>query len=219
MRGRLRPKGAGPRSRASPQANPARRRGGRLKPNTRSARVVQPTSMCGKPHQKRFRTLAHSDRVCRIVFAPRNTRLRRLYGPCHCRHQQREQGVEHFVADFRGEPADSFLVCLLICTETVSNLGVCRPLVRVADRVEHRKSGMIRVAMTYRLCSPPRFETVSQLKFGCFVRSDCIAELRPGMPFRPVNHLVRSPPRRKSCDRRECRGARPGLRLMLRGMI
>jgi hypothetical protein len=32
--------------------------------------------------------------------------------------------------------------------ETVSNLGVCRPLVRAADRVEHRESGMIRVAMT-----------------------------------------------------------------------
>jgi hypothetical protein len=35
-------------------------------------------------------------------------------------------------------------------------------LVRAADRVEHRESGMIRVAMTYRLCSPPRFETVSR---------------------------------------------------------
>src|ERR1700693_6081919 len=34
--------------------------------------------------------------------------------------------------------------------------GVCRPLVRAADRVEHRESGMIRVAMTYRLCSPPQ---------------------------------------------------------------
>jgi type IV secretory pathway TraG/TraD family ATPase VirD4 len=39
--------------------------------------------------------------------------------------------------------------------------GVCRPLVRVADWVEHSESGMIRVAMTYRVCSPPRFETVS----------------------------------------------------------
>jgi hypothetical protein len=26
---------------------------------------------------------------------------------------------------------------------------------------EHRESGMNRVAMTYRLCSPPRFETIS----------------------------------------------------------
>jgi hypothetical protein len=26
--------------------------------------------------------------------------------------------------------------------------------------VDHRESGMIRVAMTYRLCSPSRFETV-----------------------------------------------------------
>jgi hypothetical protein len=43
---------------------------------------MQPTSLCGKPLQKRFRTLAHSDRVCRIVFDPRNTHLRRLYGPC-----------------------------------------------------------------------------------------------------------------------------------------
>jgi hypothetical protein len=34
-------------------------------------------------------------------------------------------------------------------------------LVRAADQVEHRESGMIEVAMTYRLCSPPRFETVS----------------------------------------------------------
>jgi hypothetical protein len=39
--------------------------------------------------------------------------------------------------------------------ETVSNLGGCRPLVRAADRVDHRESGMIRVAMTYRLCPPP----------------------------------------------------------------
>jgi hypothetical protein len=43
-------------------------------------------------------------------------------------------------------------------------------LVRAADQVEHRENGMIRVAMTYRLCSPPRFETVSPLKSGCFVR-------------------------------------------------
>jgi hypothetical protein len=28
-------------------------------------------------------------------------------------------------------------------------------LVRAADRVEHRKGGMIRVAIIYRLCSPP----------------------------------------------------------------
>jgi hypothetical protein len=49
--------------------------------------------------------------------------------------------------------------------------GVCRPLVRAADRVEHRESGMIRVAMTCRLCSPHGFETVSLLKSGRFVRS------------------------------------------------
>jgi hypothetical protein len=36
-----------------------------------------------------------------------------------------------------------------------------RPLVRTADRVAHRESGMNRVAMTYRLCSPPRVWTVS----------------------------------------------------------
>jgi hypothetical protein len=29
------------------------------------------------------------------------------------------------------------------------------------DWAEHRESGMIRVAMTYRLCSPPTFWTVS----------------------------------------------------------
>jgi hypothetical protein len=46
--------------------------------------------------------------------------------------------------------------------ETVSNLGGCRPLVRAADRVEHRESEMIRVVMTYRLC-PPRLEMVSTL--------------------------------------------------------
>ena len=40
--------------------------------------------------------------------------------------------------------------------------GICRPVVGAADRVEHRENGMIRVAMTYRLCSPPlRFWTVS----------------------------------------------------------
>jgi hypothetical protein len=33
--------------------------------------------------------------------------------------------------------------------------------VRPAGRVKHSESGMIRVAMTYRLCSPPGFETVS----------------------------------------------------------
>jgi hypothetical protein len=33
--------------------------------------------------------------------------------------------------------------------------GVCWPSVRTADRVEHRKSGMIRVAMTDRLYSAP----------------------------------------------------------------
>jgi hypothetical protein len=49
-------------------------------------------------------------------------------------------------------------------------------LVRAADRVKHRESGMIRVAMTYRLCSPPRFETVSPLKSGRFVRSALIRE-------------------------------------------
>ena len=34
----------------------------------------------------------------------------------YCRHQQREQGAGHFLADFRGERADSFLVCLLTRT-------------------------------------------------------------------------------------------------------
>jgi hypothetical protein len=38
--------------------------------------------------------------------------------------------------------------------ETVSNLGGLPAMVRAVDRVEHRESGMIRVAMTYRLCSP-----------------------------------------------------------------
>jgi hypothetical protein len=51
-------------------------------------------------------------------------------------------------------------VPMLTC-ETVSNLGGLPAMVRAVDRVEHRESGMIRVAMTYRLCSPPRFETVS----------------------------------------------------------
>jgi hypothetical protein len=36
-------------------------------------------------------------------------------------------------------------------------------LVRTADQMEYMESGMIRVAMTYRLCSPHRFETVSLL--------------------------------------------------------
>jgi hypothetical protein len=38
--------------------------------------------------------------------------------------------------------------------------GVCRPLVQAADWaadwVERRESGMVRVAMAYRLCSPPK---------------------------------------------------------------
>jgi hypothetical protein len=45
------------------------------------------------------------------------------------------------------------------------------PLVWAADWVEHRESGTIRVAMTYRLCFPPRFETVSCVPGACFVSS------------------------------------------------
>jgi hypothetical protein len=36
--------------------------------------------------------------------------------PVTANHQQREQGAGHFLADFRGKPADSFLVCLLMRT-------------------------------------------------------------------------------------------------------
>src|SRR5208337_3925431 len=31
---------------------------------------MYPTSMCGKPHPTSFRTVVHSDRVCRLVFEP-----------------------------------------------------------------------------------------------------------------------------------------------------
>src|SRR5271166_480926 len=61
--------------------------------------------------------------------------------------------------------------------------GVCRPLVRAADRVEHRESGMIRAAMTYRLCSPPRFWTVSA--GGILLFGPCGAH--PSVPARTFN--------------------------------
>jgi hypothetical protein len=35
-------------------------------------------------------------------------------------------------------------------------LGGCRPLVGATDRVDYRESGMIRVEMAYRPCSPPQ---------------------------------------------------------------
>jgi hypothetical protein len=44
--------------------------------------------------------------------------------------------------------------------EAVSNLGVRRPLVLAAGRVKCRESGMIKVAIAYRRCFLPRFETV-----------------------------------------------------------
>src|SRR5271165_6263572 len=31
---------------------------------------MYPTSMCGKPHPTSFRTVAHSDRVCRLLSKP-----------------------------------------------------------------------------------------------------------------------------------------------------
>jgi hypothetical protein len=52
-----------------------------------------------------------------------------------------------------------------VAKETVQNVGGW-PLVRTGDRVEHRESRMIRVAMTDRPCSPPRFWTVS-LRISC----------------------------------------------------
>jgi hypothetical protein len=55
--------------------------------------------------------------------------------------------------------------------ETVSNLGASQPLARAADRAERREGGWVRAAMAFRLCSPPRFETVSSVKSGRFVRS------------------------------------------------
>ena len=50
---------------------------------------------------------------------------------------------------------------LLLSVRPSRTLGGCRLLVRAADRVEHSESGMIRIAMTYRLCSLPGFETLS----------------------------------------------------------
>ena len=46
-------------------------------------------------------------------------------------NQQRQRGTGHFLADFGGEPTDSFLVCLPMRTETVWKVGVLwdRPVV------------------------------------------------------------------------------------------
>jgi hypothetical protein len=60
--------------------------------------------------------------------------------------------------------------------------GVFRPLVRAASRVKRRESGMITVAMTFRLCSPPWFRTVAPLKSEHFVGS--------GQAGRPLNLTV-----------------------------
>ena len=53
------------------------------------------------------------------------------------------------------------VTALMRIQETVQNLGVCRPSVSEDDRTEGGEIRLIRVAMTYRLCSPPRFWTVS----------------------------------------------------------
>src|SRR5208337_4197659 len=41
---------------------------------------MYPTSMCGKPHPKSFRTVVHSDRVCRLVFEPETGNFWRCRG-------------------------------------------------------------------------------------------------------------------------------------------
>jgi hypothetical protein len=56
--------------------------------------------------------------------------------------------------------------------ETVSNLGACPAMGEAADRGERTEGGLSRVATAYRLCSPPRSETVSSVKrpsrtWGC----------------------------------------------------
>jgi hypothetical protein len=54
--------------------------------------------------------------------------------------------------------------CSACSSETVQNLGVCRPSVSEDDRTEGGENRLIRVAMTYRLCSPPSFWTVSLIQ-------------------------------------------------------
>ena len=49
--------------------------------------------------------------------------------------------------------------------------GACRALTEAADRAERREGGLSRLATTYRLCSPPRFETVSCVPRGQLVSS------------------------------------------------
>ena len=63
------------------------------------------------------------------------------------------------------------VTALMRIQEAVQNLGVCRPSVSEDDRTEGGENRLIRVAMTYRLCSPPWFWTVSSVKSGRFVRS------------------------------------------------
>ena len=76
-----------------------------------------PTIMHGKPCSTGFRVMLHSDRVCRTPFEPkRPTFPARCGADRHCRHQQREQGDGHFLADFRGEATNLFSICLLVRT-------------------------------------------------------------------------------------------------------
>jgi hypothetical protein len=99
-----------------------------------------------------------------------------------------------------GPPAVSASTLITPTFWTVSSVrrpsrtwAVCRPLIWAADRVEHRESGMIRVAMTYRLSSPPRFWTVSCVPEGLFVSAGLRDELSP--------HADDSRPSVKRCNR------------------
>jgi hypothetical protein len=81
-----------------------------------------PPAMCGKPCEQGSRTLAHSDRVCRAGFSLQ----KHLFRHAVIGSANRAMGI---LADFRGEPTDSFSVCLLMRTRrgvSLETMGIRR---------------------------------------------------------------------------------------------
>ena len=66
----------------------------------------------------------------------------------------------------REDPRLTWTVSLGRQEDRPRNLGACRALAETTDRAERREGGSSRVATAYRLCSPPRFETVSVIIAG-----------------------------------------------------
>ena len=101
----------------------------------------------GKPLNIGFHIVDQSDMVFRTDLASvfqyvliQDPSVRKTGDSRHCRHQQREQGAGHFLADFRSEPADSFPVCLLMRTRrgvslVQANPRLCKALIdRLTDQ-------------------------------------------------------------------------------------